>query len=57
MGINDSGQVVGSWTDMAGGHHGFIATPVGTVPEPRSLPVLAGCLCVCFALGCRWKRA
>ncbi len=27
-GVNDSGRIVGIWSDEYGGSHGFIATPV-----------------------------
>ena len=30
-GINDSGQIVGIYTDVNGNDHGFLATPI--VPE------------------------
>jgi len=42
-GINDLGQVVGSFMDENYEYHGYIATPVAhsTVPEP-SLFVLSG---------------
>jgi len=48
-GINDNGQIVGFYDDSTG-EHGFLATPV---PEPRTLPVLAGCLIGLFAMACR----
>ncbi len=57
MGINDIGQVVGYYTDTAGHQHGFLATPASTVPEPRTLPVLAASLCVFFALARQRKLA
>jgi probable HAF family extracellular repeat protein len=28
LGINDSGQIVGYYSDASEGHHGFLATPV-----------------------------
>jgi hypothetical protein len=41
-GINDSGQIVGTYESVAPlGNHGFLATPI---PEPRALSVLAGLL-------------
>jgi hypothetical protein len=41
-GLNNSGQIVGTYSDSTGAH-GFLATP-SVVPEPRTLPLLAGCL-------------
>jgi probable HAF family extracellular repeat protein len=35
-GINDSGQIVGRYTDAAGVIHGFRATPVA-IPEPSTV--------------------
>lgn len=49
-GINDSGQIVGH-TIVSG--QGFVATPI---PEPSTLPILAGCL-VGFAIALRRKSA
>lgn len=43
LGINDSGSIVGLYGAQAGGINGFIASPV---PEPGTLPPLAGCLIV-----------
>jgi hypothetical protein len=40
--INNSGQIVGRYSDSTG-NHGFLAAP-SVVPEPRTLPLLAGCL-------------
>ena len=42
FGTNDSGQIAGYYQDAGAGNHGFLATP--TVPEPSTLPLLAGCL-------------
>jgi probable HAF family extracellular repeat protein len=39
MGINDEGQIVGSYFDSQGGHHAFLATPA--VPEPASAMLIA----------------
>jgi hypothetical protein len=38
-GINDSGEIVGTYYDSSGIAHGFIATPT-TVPEPSSFALL-----------------
>ena len=38
-GINDSGQIVGSYQDAAGIMHGFLANS-GSAPEPDSLALL-----------------
>jgi uncharacterized membrane protein len=40
VGINNAGQIVGSFMDSTG-NHGFVATPVATVPEPSSFALLA----------------
>jgi hypothetical protein len=41
-GINDAGQIVGSYFDASIRVHGFLANPVETsVPEPASLALLA----------------
>ncbi|HEY7389552.1 MAG TPA: hypothetical protein VH640_13645 [Bryobacteraceae bacterium] len=46
LGINDSGELLGSYTDRSGSH-GFVAIdPPSSVPEPRTLPALAGCLAI-----------
>jgi probable HAF family extracellular repeat protein len=46
LGINDSGELLGSYTDRSGSH-GFVAIePLSSVPEPRTLPVLTGCVAV-----------
>ena len=54
-GINDSGQIVGSYTDGAGMPHSFLATPTG-VPEPSTLPLVAACL-IGLAIALRRKSA
>jgi hypothetical protein len=40
-GINNSGEIAGFYTDAAGLAHGFIATPLASVPEPGSVILLA----------------
>jgi len=55
-GINNGGQIVGYLQDAAG-LHGFLATPVAAVPEPRMFPVIAGCLLSLFTMVCRRKLA
>jgi hypothetical protein len=45
-GINNSGEIRGFYTDSAGLAHGFVATPLSTVPEPGSLVLLGVGLCV-----------
>jgi hypothetical protein len=54
VGINDSDQIVGTYSvsnpfpPPVNLHRGFVATPA--VPEPRSLPTVAGCLLGLLAL-------
>jgi hypothetical protein len=46
LGVNDSGELLGSYTSGSG-PHGFVAIdPPSPVPEPRTLPILAGCIAV-----------
>jgi uncharacterized membrane protein len=46
LGVNDSGELLGSYTSGSG-PHGFVAIdPPAPVPEPRTLPILAGCIAV-----------
>ena len=52
-GINDSGQIVGSFNAATGGH-GFLATPA-SVPEPPSSFTLATGLVALSAIA--WRRA
>ena len=51
-GINDSGQIVGSY----GNQHGFLATPTAA-PEPSTLSLLAACLIGLGAMARCRKRA
>jgi uncharacterized membrane protein len=55
-GVNDSGQIVGIYSDAAGRSHGFVATPVSSVPEPRTLPVLLGLVATLLAMACARNR-
>ena len=51
MGINDAGQIVGTYVLPDGTYHGFLATPV---PEPSTLLLLAiGTLGV---IGWAWRQ-
>jgi hypothetical protein len=38
--INDSGQIVGDYSDQNGATHGFIATPQTDVPDGPEAPIL-----------------
>jgi hypothetical protein len=40
-GINNAGEIAGFYTDAAGVAHGFVATPLASVPEPSSLALLS----------------
>jgi hypothetical protein len=55
-GINDCGQIVGSFLDATGMGHGFLATPA-PVPEPPSSLTLAAGLVGLFAMVWCRKRA
>jgi probable HAF family extracellular repeat protein len=54
-GINDSGQIVGEYFDSTKNGHGFLGTPT-VVPEPRTLPILTGCL-IGLAMALRRRSA
>jgi hypothetical protein len=41
--MSDAGQIVGYYDDANDVLHGYLATPT-PVPEPRTLPIMAGCL-------------
>jgi hypothetical protein len=46
LGVNDSSELLGSYTDRRGSY-GFVAIePPSSVPEPRTLPALVGCVAV-----------
>ena len=54
FGVNDSGDIVGSYTDASGVTHGFVADPVAA-PEPGVLSLLLAGL-LGLALISRRKR-
>ena len=54
-GINDAGDIVGSFTDRSGVVHGFLATPMGSTPEPSAL-ILLGTTLVCVSFAWRAGR-
>lgn len=46
FGINDSGELLGSYTSGSGPHSFVAIDPPSPVPEPRTLPMLAGCIAI-----------
>ena len=56
IGINNSGQIVGFFTEASGISHGFLATPVPAAEPPSSL-TSATCLVALFVMASWRKRA
>lgn len=56
QGINDAGQIVGYYEDYKFSYHGFLATPVATVPVPSSMWFLASGLLLLIPFLIRNRR-
>jgi hypothetical protein len=54
-GINDRGQIVGFYSDGVA-RHGFLATPVASVPGPTAGAGLPGAMLACGGLLGWWRR-
>lgn len=50
QGLNDRGQLIGSYLTPTGGSRGFIATPRAEVPEPGSIPLMLSALPAALSL-------
>jgi probable HAF family extracellular repeat protein len=55
-GINDAGQIVGTFESSFAVAHGFLATPVSMVPEPSSLALFSVGVIVLWTIRRRYCR-
>jgi hypothetical protein len=53
LGVNNSGWILGDYTDANGNYHGFLDTPV---PEPSSILLLGSATGLLAFAGLRRKR-
>jgi probable HAF family extracellular repeat protein len=56
FGINDAGQIVGEYFDSNGASHGFLATPISSVPGPIAGAGLPGLILASGGLLAWWRR-